>query len=138
MENNESNHPVLQQLKDRITELETQLATKTATGIDLDNSRLETIRTLRNEKWAFEAKVERVLVEAYEDYDKDTIKHIAEELDIALSVKKQYEVNVTFTIEVECDLDDADDIDPEWFEYSVNESMVTDYSSDVIYCKEVS
>lgn len=138
MENNESQHPVLLQLNNRIAELETQLATQKATASDLDGQRLDTIRTLRNEKWAYEAKVEKVLTEAWEDYDKDTIRHIASELDISLTITKQYEVNVTFTVDVEVDIDEADSVDPEWFDFSVSDSSVVDYTHDVIYSKEVS
>lgn len=139
IENNESQHPVLLQLKNRITELETQLETKSATATALDEERLNTIRDLRSKKWEYESKVERVLTEAYEDYDKDTIKHIASELDIALTVKKQYEVNATFTIDVEVDIDEADSIDPEWdFDLSVNHHSIVDYTSDVVWSKEIS
>ena len=130
----ESTHPVLAKLYEQIADLTTKLEKAT----ELDGQRVQRINELRNEKWAYEAKVERVLVEAYEDYDKETIKHIASELDISLTVTKQYEVNVTFTIDVECDLDDVESIDPEWFEYSVNDTMVSDYSTDVVYSKEIS
>jgi hypothetical protein len=130
----ENTHPVLAKLYEQIADLTEKLEKATA----LDGERVERINTLRNEKWAYEAKVERVLTEAWEDYDKDTIRHIASELDISLTITKQYEVNVSFTIDVECDIDDVDSIDPEWFEYSVNDSMVSDYSTDVIYSKEIS
>lgn len=134
IENYESQHPVLAKLYEQIADLTTKLEKATT----LDAERVERINTIRNEKWAYEAKVERVLTEAWEDYDHDTIRHIASELDISLTVKKQYEVNVTFTLDVEVDVDDVDSIDPEWFEFSVNESAVVDYSTDVIYSKEIS
>jgi hypothetical protein len=107
---------------------------------ELDKERVQRINDVRNEKWKYESKVEQVLKEAWEDYDHDTIKHIASELDISLTITKNFEVNVLFTIEVECDIDDIDNgnIDPEWFEYAVNDSQVSDYSTDVITCKEIS
>lgn len=134
----ESNHPVLKQLKDRIAELETQLLTTKATSADLDASRIQRINELRSAKFDYEAKVSRVLTEAWEDYDHDTIRHIASELDISLTVRKQYEVNLTFTLDIECEIDEIDGIDPEWFDYSVDESSVVDYSHDVVWSKEIS
>jgi hypothetical protein len=135
IENNESQHPVLANLHQQIADLTAKVEKATA----LDGERLDTIRQLRSDKWAYEAKVERVLIEAYEDYDKETIKHIASELGITLTVKKQYEVNATFTIDVECDIDDADSIDPDWdFEFSVEHHAVVDYSTDIVWSKEIS
>lgn len=133
----ESSHPVLKQLKDRIAELETQLETNKATSTALDADRIQTINRIRNEKWSYEERVKNVLIEAYEEHDKETVLYIAEKLDVSLTQKKQYEVNVTFQIEIEHELDE--EVDPEWdFEFSVNHSDIVDYSSDVIYTKEIS
>ncbi len=133
----ESSHPVLQQLKDRIAELETQLATNKATTDALDTERVETIRKVRSDKWAFEERVKTVLSEAWDDHDQETIKHIADNLDISLTKTKQIEVNVTFTIDIELEMDE--EIDPEWdFDFSVNHHAVQDYTSDVIYSKDIS
>lgn len=131
----ESNHPVLQQLKDKIAELEATIVSK---NTDIFNSE-ERTRNVRNDKWKYEERVKNVLVEAYEDHDKETVKYIADQLDIALTATKKYEVNVTFTIDIECDLDDADSIDPDWdFEFEVSHHAIQDYSTDVIWSKEVS
>ena len=127
-------HPVLTMWKNRINDLEDKLAKAT----ELDTQRVQRLNELRNEKWAYESKVERVLKDAWEDYDHDTIRHIASELDISLTITKQFEVNVLFTLDVEVEIDEADNIDPEWFEFAVNESAVVDYSTDVITCKEIS
>lgn len=121
----ESNHPVLQQLKDKISSLEADVLKE---------------QQLRREnfmaKSAYEERVKRVLVEAMEDYDVETIKHIAEQLDITLSVSKQIEVNVTFTIDLEYEV--GEEPDAEWdFDFSVSHSDIVDYSSDVIYSKDV-
>jgi len=133
----ESQHPVLKQLNDKIAELQTQLDTNKATSSALETERLDTIRKLRSEKWAFEERVKNVLVESLEDYDYDTIRHIASELDISLTLKKQYEVNVTFTIDIEHEV--GEEPDPEWdFDFTASHSDMIDYSADVIYSKIVS
>jgi hypothetical protein len=133
----ESQHPVLKQLNDKIAELETQIETNKATSAELDKGRVETINRIRNEKWDYETRVKNVLIEALEDHDEDTVRYIAEQLNITLTLTKQYEVNVTFTIDVEHEI--GEEPDPEWdFDFSVSGSAVEDYSSDVIYSKEIS
>lgn len=118
---NESMHPVLEGFKERIAELEKSL-------LNEQQLRRETFIS----KLKFNERVKDVLVEAWEDYDQDTIKHIAEQLDIALTFKKQYEVNVTFSIEIEHEI--GEEVDPEWdFDFSVSHDAIVDYSSDVIY-----
>jgi flagellar biosynthesis/type III secretory pathway protein FliH len=123
----ESNHPVLQQLKDKIAELEAS-ATKQS----------EMITYWREKFWKLEANTKEALTEAWDnDYDKDTITYIAEQLDISLSTRKQYEINITYTIDVEVEL--GSEIDPEWdFDFSVSHSDLVDYSTDIIYANEVS
>ena len=123
----ESNHPVLQQLKDQIAELE---ANKTKQS--------EMITYWREKFWKLEANTKEALTEAWtNEYDQDTITYIAEQLDISLTIRKQYEVNITFTIDVESEL--GTEIDPEWdFDFSVEHSDLVDYSSDIIYSKELS
>jgi hypothetical protein len=131
LEYTESNHPVLQGYRDRVAELEAKLDKANS----LDAERIQRIVELRDANNAYKTKVETVLIEAWEDYDHDTIKYIAEELDVSLTQKKQFEVNVTFTIDVECDVDET--IDPDWdFEFSVDNHYVVDYRSDTIWSKE--
>lgn len=128
----ESNHPVLQGMRDKITELEQRVQQAS----ELDGQRVQQIRDIRAQKWSYEEKVKTVLVEAMEDHDEDTVRYIAEQLDIELTVTKSYEVNVTFTVEVEHEI--GSEPDPEWdFEFTVAGDTVQDYSSDVIYSKEV-
>lgn len=128
----ESMHPVLQQLHDKIASLETKVTEKET----LDGIRVQNIRDLRNEKIQYQERVKNVLVEAMEDHDEETVKWIARNLDVTLSVSKTYEVNVTFTIEVEHEL--GEEPDPDWdFEFEVSHSDIQDYSSDVIWSKEV-
>jgi hypothetical protein len=127
----ESSHPVLQQLKDRITELEGTIEQRNASlQTALDNS-----SRYRNEKWQYEEKVKNVLVEALEDYDEDTIKHIAEQLNIELTKTKQIEVNVTFTIDVEYEI--GSEPDPDWdFEFDVRHDTITDFQTDIVWSKD--
>lgn len=128
----ESTHPVLQQLKDQIADLEAKV-TKSA---ELDAERVQNFNRIRNEKWAYEEKVKTVLVDALEDHDEDTVKYIAEQLGVELTKTKQYEVNVTFTIDVEYEI--GDEPDPEWdFEFEVSHGTISDFQSDIIYSKEV-
>lgn len=128
----ESNHPVLQQLKDRIAELEDKVTKANA----LDVERVATQIKLRQDKWNYEERVKNVLVEALENHDEETVKYIAEQLDIALTKTKQVEVNVTFTIDLEYEV--GEEPDPEWdFDFSVSDSSIQDYSADVIYSKDV-
>jgi hypothetical protein len=134
LEYTESNHPVLQGYRDKIAELEASIAK----AKQLDDDRVSTIMRLRNDMNAYEENVKNVLVTAHsDDQDKATIEYIAEQLGISLTVTKQFEVNVTFTIDVECELGEI--IDPDWdFEYSVSHSDIIDYQSDVIWSKEIS
>jgi len=127
----ESNHPVLQGLKDKIAELEAKLAKHA----ELDLERIQTINRIRNEKWQYEGRVKTVLVEALEDHDEDTVKYIAEQLDVELTKTKQVEVNVTFTIDLEYEI--GSEPDPEWdFEFDVTHDSITDFQTDIIWNKD--
>jgi hypothetical protein len=127
----ESNHPVLQQLKDRIAELEAQVENKNS----LLTASQDATRNIRNEKWQYEGRVKTVLVEALEDHDEDTVKYIAEQLDIELTKTKQVEVNVTFTIDLEYEI--GSEPDPEWdFEFEVTHDSITDFQTDIIWNKD--
>lgn len=128
-----SEHPVLKQLKDRIAELEALVEAKTTDIMNAENR----TREVRQQKWTYEEKVKTVLVEALEDHDEDTVRYIAEQLNIQLTKTKQIEVNVTFTIDIEHEI--GEEPDPEWdFDFSVSHSDIVDYTSDVIYSKDVS
>jgi hypothetical protein len=132
MENfTESNHPVLQQLKDRIAELEASLEQKNT----LLQTAVENSNRHRNEKWTYEEKVKSVLVEAMEDYDEATVKHIAEQLNIELTKTKSIEVNVTFTIDVEYEV--GSEPDPDWdFDFDVRHDTITDFQTDIVWSKD--
>lgn len=129
----ESNHPVLQQLKDQIAQLEINLEAKNDALLLAE----QRTRDVRQQKWTYEENVKNVLIEAYEEHDKETVQFIAEKLGIGLTKAKRYEVNVTFTIDVEHEL--GEEIDPEWdLEYTVSHSDLIDYSADVIWSKDIS
>lgn len=124
-------HPVLQALNEKVADLEAKV-TKSS---ELDLERVQTINRIRNEKWQYEEKVKNVLVEALEGHDEDTVKYIAEQLEIPLTKTKQVEVNVTFTIDIEYEI--GSEPDPDWdFEFSVSHSDIQDYQTDVIYSRE--
>lgn len=128
----ESTHPVLQQLKDQIAELEA----KVAKGLELDAERVQNINRLRNEKFQYEGRTKDVLVESLEDYDEETIKHIASELGIELTKTKQVEVNVTFTIDLEYEIGEEPDL--EWdLDFDVRHDSIADFQTDIIWSKEV-
>ena len=125
-----SEHPVLKQLKDRIAELEASLEQKNT----LLQTATENSNRHRNEKWAYEERVKTVLVKAMEDYDEDTVRYIAEHLNIQLTKTKSIEVNVTFNIDVEYEI--GSEPDPEWdFDFSVSHSDIVDYTTDVVWSK---
>ncbi len=128
-----SEHPVLKQLKDRIAELEAQVTAKTNDVFNANNL----TRDVRQQKWAYEEKVKNVLVEAIEDHDEDTVRYIAEQLGIQLTKTKQIEVNVTFTIDIEHEI--GEEPDPEWdFDFSVSHDSIVDFTSDIVWNKDVS
>lgn len=127
----ESVHPVLQQLKDQIADLEA----KVAKGLELDAERIQTNQRLRNEKWQYEERVKTVLVESLEDYDEETVKHIASELGIELTKTKTVEVNVTFTIDLEYEIGEEPDL--EWdLDFDVRHDSITDFQTDIIWSKD--
>lgn len=127
-----SEHPVLKQLKDKIAELEATIVSK---NTDIFNSE-ERTRKVRQDKWNYEERVKNVLLEALEDHDEETVRYIADQLSVELTKTVQYEVNVTFNIDVEVDALNADSIDPDWdFDFTVSHDSIVDYTSDVVWSK---
>lgn len=125
-----SQHPVLTALNEKIANLEAQVQHWKEQTEKEAQLRRETFTS----KLQYQERVKNVLVEAMADYDVETIKYIAEQLNIQLTVSKQIEVNVTFTVDVEYEV--GEEPDPEWdFEFSVSHSDIIDYSADVIWSK---
>lgn len=121
-----SEHPVLITYKTQIATLQSSL----------DDMRQRWERTF-SAKNTFEEKVKNVLIEAIEDHDEDTVRYIASQLNVDLTVAKTYEINVTFRVDVELEI--GEDIDPDWdFDFTVSSDKVIDYSSDVVWSNEVS
>ena len=126
-----SQHPVLQALNEKIADLEA----KVAKGLELEAERIATANRLRNEKWQYEERVKNVLVESLEDYDEETIRHIASELGIQLTKTKTVEVNVTFTIDLEYEIGEEPDLD--WdLEFDVRHDSIVDYQTDIVWSRD--
>lgn len=127
-----SQHPVLTALNEKIATLEAEVQKFKDEAFKEAQLRRETFVSKLN----YEEKVRNVLVEALEDHDEDTVRYIAEQLDITLTKTKQLEVNVTFTIDVEYEI--GEEPDPTWdFDFSVSHDTIVDYSSDVVFANEV-
>jgi phage-related protein len=121
-----SQHPILRALNEKITHLEDKV-------LQEEQFRRQVLISKLN----FEERVKKVLVEALELHDEDTVKHIASNLDISMTLSKSYEVNVTFRVDLELEI--GEDIDPEWdFGFKVDgHNGIVDYSSDVIWSNEI-
>ena len=127
-----SEHPVLLNYKNQIASLEQLISALRSEIADTK----QTVITARQEKWKFEERVKNVLLEALEDHDEETVRYIADQLSVELTKTVQYEVNVTFNIDVEVDALNADSIDPDWdFDFTVSHDSIVDYTSDVVWSK---
>lgn len=119
----ESNHPVLQQLKDKIVELTNETEINKATIKDLH----QRLQLKAKEVFDKHEYLNQVLMNAVENkYDRDTIFYIANELDVELVQTKTYTVQVEFEVEVKLPLDeefDASDVD-----YSLYHEHIEDYT----------
>lgn len=128
----ESTHPVLQQLKDQIATLEAEVQKFKDEAYKEAQLRRENFIA----KLKYEERVKNVLVEALEDHDEETVKYIADQLDIPLTKTKQIEVNVTFTIDLEYEV--GEEVDPEWdIEFTASHDSLVDYQADVVWSKDV-
>lgn len=121
MENNQ--HPVLTAYRERIAELETRL-TKLQADHDLLDTRYANEIRARQDKDTY---LNETLINALEnDYDRDTVFYIANELDVELVQKKTYVIQVEFEVEVKLPIDeefDASDVD-----YSLYHEHIEDYT----------
>lgn len=123
-----SQHPVLTALNEKIASLEAEVQTFKDEAFKEAQLRREMLVS----KLKYEERVKNVLVEAMEDYDEDTIKHIASNLDIELTVTKSIQVNVTFSIDIEHEI--GEDPDPTWdFDFNVEHDSIVDFTTDVIW-----
>jgi hypothetical protein len=106
----ESNHPVLQQLKKQIEDLETRLTMQTALLADKEATALR----LRDKYRTAEYKLEAVLKELLDDEEisiehAKTIAEIFDYITLTKQITIQYDITATATIEVPYGAD-ADDV----------------------------
>jgi len=126
-----SQHPVLTALNEKIATLEADVQKFKDEAFKEAQLRRETFVS----KLQYQERVKNVLVEALEDHDEDTVKYIAEQLDIQLTKTKQVEVNVTYTIDLEYEIGEEPDL--EWdLEFDVRHDAVVDFQTDIIWSKD--
>jgi len=116
-------HPVLAQINERLAELTNENATLQAKVKDLQ----ERLQLKAKEVFDKHEYLNQTLMNAIEnEYDRDTIFYIANELDVELVQKKTYTVQVEFEVEVSLPIDeefDASDVD-----YSLYHEHIEDYT----------
>ena len=124
-------HPVLQQLKDRISILENQLAS----AISREGEAKERFRNLESEYRENEGKLQDILIEALgeEEVDKDVADKIAELY--GLDLRKVFSINIQVVVNVEVSApvgtDPQDIVDNVGFGYGgITYSGVGDLESD--------
>ena len=112
-------HPVLAQLNARIAELEAQNA-------KLDQRLAMEIRATQDR----ETYTQEAFVSAIEcGYDKETITHLAYELDVELTQTKTYTIQVEFQVEAIVDL--GEELEAYTLDFSMSGDNIQDYSYDV-------
>jgi hypothetical protein len=116
-------HPVLAQINERLAELTNETEINKATIKDLH----QRLQLKAKEVFDKHELLNQVLMNAVEnEYDRDTIFYIANELDVELVQKKTYTIQVEFEVEVSLPIDeefDASDVD-----YSLYHEHVEDYT----------
>jgi len=125
------NHPVLQQLKDKISILESQLAS----AISREGEAKERLREQRSEMNDNEGKLQDILIQALsdEEIDKDVADKIAELY--GLDLRKVFSINIQVVVNVEVSApvgtDPQDIVDNVGFGYGgITYSGVGDLESD--------
>ena len=116
-------HPVLAQINERLAELVNDKGILEAKVKDLQ----ERLQLKAKEVFDKATYLNETLMNAIEnDYDRDTILYIANELDVELVQKKTYTIQVEFEVEVSLPIDedfDASDVD-----YSLYHEHIEDYT----------
>jgi hypothetical protein len=99
-------------------------------------------RLLQERGAQYAERVKNVLFELYREggYDEDTLLAVMRNLDIDTRSTKTFEVNVTFTMDIEYALgEDVDTSNFDWdleFDVKSGDYEVTDFSTDIIYSNE--
>jgi len=131
MENNESKHPVLTALNGKIEELLAQLAKLQADYELLDSRYAREVRARQDR----ETYTQEAFVSAIQNgYDKETIVHLAYELDIDLTEIKTYTIQAEFQVEAIVNVGeefDADEID-----FHLSHESLQDYTFTSIISSE--
>ena len=115
----ESNHPVLTNLKEQIAKLQAEYET-------LDSRYAREVRARQDR----ETYTQEAFVSAIESgYDKETIVHLAYELDVELTQTKTYTVQVEFQVEAIVEI--GEELDVHSLDFSMSGDNIQDYSYDV-------
>ena len=99
-------------------------------------------RLLQERGAQYAERVKNVIFELYREggYDEDTLLAVMRNLDIDTRSTKTFEVNVTFTMDIEYALgEDVDTSNFDWdleFDVKSGDYEVTDFSTDIIYSNE--
>lgn len=99
-------------------------------------------RLLQERGAQYAERVKNVLFELSREggYDEDTLLAVMRNLDIDTRSTKTFEVNVTFTMDIEYALgEDVDTSNFDWdleFDVKSGDYEVTDFSTDIIYSNE--
>ena len=131
MENNESKHPVLTALNDKIELLLAQITKLQADYETLDSRYAREVRARQDQ----ETYLTETLMNAIEnDYDRETIFYVANELDVSLTQTKTFVVQAEFQVEVILPVDE--DFDPDDLDFTLSHESLNDYTFTGIISSE--
>ena len=131
MENNESKHPVLTALNEKIELLLGQI-TKLQADYELLDSRYAREVRARQDR---ETYTQEAFVSAIQNgYDKETVVHLAYELDIDLTESKTYTVQAEFQVEVLVEIGEEFDFDE--LDFDLTHEHLQDYTFTGIISSE--
>ena len=131
MENQESKHPVLTALNGKIEELVAQLTKLQADYEHLDSKYAREVRA-RQDRQTY---TQEAFVSAIQSgYDKETIVHLAYELDIDLTEVKTYTIQAEFQVEAIVDV--GEDFDANDIDFHLSHENLQDYTFTGIISSE--
>lgn len=122
----ESNHPVLTALNGKIQELLAQLA-KLQTDYELLDSRYAKEVRARQDQETYTKEAFASAIQS--GYDKETITHLAYELDIDLTETKTYTVQVEFQVEALVDL--GEELEAYTLDAHITGDNIQDYTYEI-------
>ena len=121
-----SNHPVLSALNEQIDQLLGQIAKLQADYASLDSRYAKEIMA----RQTYAESLKETFVSAIQSgYDKETIVHLAYELDVELTERKTYTVQVEFQVEAIVEI--GEDLEAYELDFTVEGSNIEDYSFEV-------